>query len=282
MEAFVADAISSVLGQTYPDLELIVVDDGSTDDTAEVISRFGSDDRVRCVRQDNRGLAGARNRGIRESHAPLIAFLDADDVWLPPKLEKQMAAFDGNPAPDVVYCAFTLVDVQGHPLPTAWDGEQLRPSLHEELMYRNVIAGSGSSVLLRSRCFDSVGMFDENLQACEDIDMWRRLALGHRFFFLNEPLVHVRRHPGNMQSNFARMASSWEGYIAKMKRDTLPQYRHHLPHVSRKTYCSLALAAHRSRQFSWASYFLLRILALGPRHWVAALRDARVLFRRGE
>ncbi len=273
MRIFVGEAINSVLRQTYQDFEIVVVDDGSTDGTRELVSHFQSDKRVRYVYQDNRGLAGARNRGIRESHGQTIAFLDADDLWLPAKLEKQMQTLGTNPDVDVVYCAFRPIDTAGNVLFLNYDLRIIRPSLYEELMYRNVIAGSGSSVLVRAKCFAEVGLFDENLLACEDLDMWRRLALAHKFSFLDDVLVYIRLHRSNMQQNTERMALGWERYISKMKADTPREFKYHLPEIAHRKYWEFALAYCKQRNFIKSMSFTYKIVLLGPKHLVVLVRD---------
>src|SRR5438477_3130042 len=150
---FVGDAIDSVLAQTFADFEIIVVNNGSTDSSLEVLQRY--EDRIRLFDQDNRGQAGARNRGIEESQGELIAFLDADDVWEPNKLEKQIPLFD-DPSVGLVYCGHLVVDQElrtlGVCIPTN-RGRLLRRFAEN---VASAIIGGESTAVIRKRCFDEL------------------------------------------------------------------------------------------------------------------------------
>jgi|AGTN01.2.fsa_nt_gi Glycosyltransferases involved in cell wall biogenesis len=186
---FVGGAIRSALGQTYGNVEVIVVDDGSTDATADAVKNFGP--RVRYVRQENRGLAGARNTGIRESRGRYVAILDADDTWLPEKLERQVALLEKASFAGLAVCGFAQVSVTGEvigefavaPCPD-------RESLVRSLTRQNVIFGGGSTALIRGECFEKVGLFDESLRSSEDWDMWFRIAL--KYDLVVDPAVLAR------------------------------------------------------------------------------------------
>jgi glycosyltransferase involved in cell wall biosynthesis len=193
-ERFVAAAIESVLAQTFKDLEVIVVDDGSRDGTGAIAARFGEP--VRYLRQDNAGVAAARNRGIRESRGGLTAFLDADDTWRSDKLEKQLAALETQPQYRVCYSAFTVVDDNLDPLRIAHSSR--RAGILEDLVLRGNVVGSICTVLCRRELFDLAGAFDPALSQCADWDMWIRLSLLTDFLYLDEPLVTYRQHATNM------------------------------------------------------------------------------------
>jgi glycosyltransferase involved in cell wall biosynthesis len=196
-ERFVAAAIESVLAQTFKDLEVIVVDDGSRDGTGAIAARFGEP--VRYLRQDNAGVAAARNRGIRESRGGLTAFLDADDTWRSDKLEKQLAALETQPQYRVCYSAFTVVDDNLDPLRIAHSSR--RAGILEDLVLRGNVVGSICTVLCRRELFDLAGAFDPALSQCADWDMWVRLARLTEFLYLDEPLVTYRQHDDNMSRN---------------------------------------------------------------------------------
>ena len=277
---YLDEAIRSVVCQRFRDLEVVVIDDGSTDETKNVVARYASDPRVQYEYQDNRGLSSARNAGILKSRGKYIALLDADDVWLSGKLERQVAVLESEPGVDVVYCQFQCIDAAGTPFPQdcSWVLKRTQPTLYEELMYRNVVAGSGSSVLLRASCFRDVGLFDENLPASEDQDMWRRLALRHKFYFLqDEVLVCIRVHAASMQANLERVTLGRMRHLAKMREDTPPAFRHHLPHVAHNAYLELARAHYESRRFLRTLFFLAKIARLGPGHSIGLLRELRLL-----
>jgi teichuronic acid biosynthesis glycosyltransferase TuaG len=195
----IAQSIESVLGQTFGGWELIVVDDGSTDDTAEVSRRFAAaDGRVRYFRRTNGGQAAARNTGLAHARGRVVAFLDADDLWLPDKLAAQVAVLEESGA-DFVYCDGYVFSDDGadtsekhfHALPGPTPGAE---------MFRTLFGANhvGTlTVLVRRAALDAVGLFDEGraYQNCEDYDLWLRLAKhGARFYGMTERLVRYRRH----------------------------------------------------------------------------------------
>lgn len=215
-------ALASALGQTLGDLEAIVVDDGSTDDSAEVAERAG-DPRVRVVRAGRRaGVSAARNRGIAEARADVVAFLDADDEWLPEKLERQVALLRAAPeSPPVVYCAFERSDaLGGRVLGRAGDGPQGD-------VYRPLLTGwhpgTASVFAVTRAALEAVGGFDEQLLTAEDYDLWLRLArAGHRFGCVPDVLAikHERagpqltRDPAARRLSQRRLEARWAPVIA--------------------------------------------------------------------
>lgn len=236
---FLAESIQSVLQQTYSEFELLVVDDGSTDQTRQVVAQFESDPRVRYLFQENRGDAAARNTGINHTTGRFVAFLDSDDLWLPEKLARQVEVLQLRPEISVVYTAIVLqqIDEQRRlPPPPAWR----ESTLYEELLYRNVITGSHSSVMIRREVFEQVGLFDDAFRI-SDRDLWRRLAERHGFYRLDEPLVCIRKHEDNSSRNKVMMADNHLRYFAKLQRDILPEYRHHLPRVAIWLFTGLTL-----------------------------------------
>lgn len=196
---YLEQAARSVLAQTLPPARLIIVDDGSTDGTAALMRRLaGQDARVRCVHLPaNRGLPAARNAGIAASDAPLIAFLDADDLWHPEKLAQQAALLAAAPARvGFVYCAHDCIDANGEPAPWAPVARPaLRGNLFKALLYRcYLIAGSASAALIKRVYLDAAGPFDESLTHAEDLDLWLRLSRLCDADFCPEVLVSLRAH----------------------------------------------------------------------------------------
>lgn len=194
---YVIEAVNSVLAQTYQDFEVLVIDDGSTDETAAAMSRYQAP--VRYIQQPNGGVAVARNRGIAESRGRYVAFLDADDTWLPHKLERQLAALQDQPNYRASYAAFTVVDASLNPLGIS--RSQRQASALEDLLLRGNIIGSICTVLCERALFELVGGFDPALSQCADWDMWVRLAAQTEFLYLDEPLVTYRQHGTNMSRN---------------------------------------------------------------------------------
>ncbi len=199
--AYVGDAVRSVLAQRGVDGELIVIDDGSTDDTPKVLAAFGG--AVRVVRQANAGHVKARNRAAALASGEWLAFLDADDDWLPDKLAKQLAVADADTA--LVYT--DRVNFGGNERIAAVQSEGVRQyegDVFEPLLLDNFI--TVSSVLMRRDWFERLGGFDEELLVCEDWDLWLRCAAeGGRARLCPEPLTRYRWHAGSMSDNQDRM-----------------------------------------------------------------------------
>jgi glycosyltransferase involved in cell wall biosynthesis len=196
----VAEAIESALGQTYPTVEVIVVDDGSTDDTAARVAAFGQ--RIRSIRQTNQGLSAARNTGIIAARGAVIALLDADDAFHPRKLELQMGYLAAHPDTGLLgTAAFSAPDRAWPPLPIAPLDAQ--PIIQGEFVIKSRFAPS--SAVIPKRCFDVVGLFDTSLRSVEDRDMWIRLAARFPAAVLPAALTWYRLQPGSMSTNAARM-----------------------------------------------------------------------------
>lgn len=177
-------AISSVLDQSFKDFELIVVDDGSTDSTSEVVSGF--DGALKVLRQPNRGVSAARNLGIASSSGPLVAFLDSDDSWMPDKLAKQVASFTGYSAGFICHTDEVWLR-NGKTVSQKAIHRKQGGTFFQRALERCLI--SPSSVMIGRELLDKVGWFDENLRAAEDYDLWLRITAFHEVQFIPEPLV---------------------------------------------------------------------------------------------
>jgi glycosyltransferase involved in cell wall biosynthesis len=217
----VRDAIDSVLGQTYADVELIVVDDGSTDRTPEILDSYG--DRLRVTRQANQGVSAARNRGIGGSSGTLIALLDSDDIWLPKKLAVQVDFFKRNPA--ALVCQTEEIWIR--------NGLRVNPGKrhrkHSGMIFEpslELCLVSPSAVMVRRELFEEVGLFDESLPACEDYDLWLRVGCRFPVHLIDKPLTIKR---GGHKDQLSRQ-SSLDRYrirslvkLVEAGRLTLPQ-----------------------------------------------------------
>jgi glycosyltransferase involved in cell wall biosynthesis len=194
----VGDAIDSALAQTRPALEIIVIDDGSTDETPAVLARYG--ERIRVVRQNNQGVAAARNAGIAVARGDLLAFLDSDDVWLPRKLELQAARIEADPELGLVHCG---VDFEG----TGIRLDGMEGSVASEMLRldRSVIVAHGSGVMVPRRVVEEVGDFDGRMRVSEDWDFCYRVAARYRIGFVAEALVLHARHATGLQNDIAGM-----------------------------------------------------------------------------
>jgi glycosyltransferase involved in cell wall biosynthesis len=207
---FIAEALDSALSQTYSNLEVIVVDDGSTDDTAEIVEAVVSrDPRVRLLRQKNCGVAAARNRGIEQSRGALIAPLDADDLWRPDKIAKQVAAMrSGGQGVAMVYAWSVFIDESGRVLPRGGSFARHEGEVFPFLLFRNFI-GNGSAPLLRRDHVLEVGGYDATLRArggeCEDLMLYLRIAERFGVTLVPTVLVGYRLSRLSLSHNVQRM-----------------------------------------------------------------------------
>jgi glycosyltransferase involved in cell wall biosynthesis len=180
-------AVDSVLDQDYANLELIVVDDGSTDDTPQLLSVYG--DRLNCIHQVNRGVSAARNAGVRAASGDLIALLDSDDTWLPGKVAAQVSFFETHP--DALICQTQEIWIR--------NGVRVNPGKRHRkeagMIFERSLAlclVSPSAVMMRRSLLDEVGLFDETLPACEDYDLWLRITWKHPIDLIDRPLIVKR------------------------------------------------------------------------------------------
>lgn len=208
MGGYIAETLESVLGQDYRQVESIVVDDGSTDDTARVLERYAEDPRVRVVRQQNAGQTVAKNRGIREARGEFIAFCDADDSWRLDKLSRQIPRF-ADPAVAVVYGDIECVDAQGVAL-SYYDIPHYEGRVTAELLIDNFVPFP--TAVVRAAVLRAVGGFDESLSMSIDYDLWLRISVDHTFAFVPERLANYRvwegqmsRKTGERLDNFMRL-----------------------------------------------------------------------------
>ena len=221
---YVAEAIESVRAQSYERWELIVVDDGSRDNTAEVVEGFAlKDARIKCLRRQNGGQGAARNTALAQAWGPLVAFLDADDLWIPGKLSLQVSTLIETEA-QVVFSDgfyFTDDDTTDESLPF----ETMKGKFAGEEMFKLLFAYNRIhvlSVLVRRDALDAVGLFEESrlCQNCEDYDLWIKLARdGAVFYGMHEHLVRYRRHAGSMTASQVKALTPMIATLKKYASD---------------------------------------------------------------
>jgi glycosyltransferase involved in cell wall biosynthesis len=245
-------AVDSVLAQSYTHCEIVVVDDGSTDATVETLARYG--DALRIIRQTNGGAGRARNQGIRETGGEFIAFLDADDRWLPAKLARQVAILEARP--EIGFCSTRTVA-------EAPDGRRLgewrcpgaaQTILHALFLNPGAIPGSASGVMARRRLLDEAGGFDEQLRQ-EDTDLWFRLAAVTGYVCLDEPLTVIVKNPDSRSGDLEAMRTA---ALAILRR-----YRHLLPPRDQGSFWQAAYAGVLADYAKWEYRRGRRFRAIG-------------------
>lgn len=220
---FITQAIESVLNQTYQGFEIIVIDDGSTDQTENILSKFG--DRITYIKQNNRGPSSARNAGIKKSSGKYIAFLDSDDLFLPNKLSIQINFLVKHPEIDLVYSngfRFRL-DEYGNEVSRKLSetGELIKGDINNsnfqyKLMEKNIFPVHAS--LVKRECLEIIGGFDETLTACEDWDLWYRIAEKYNIAYLDEFLIKYRDINDSNSSDFIRNFQEVDRVMEKISK----------------------------------------------------------------
>jgi len=216
----IGKAISSVLVQSYGDFELIIVDDGSTDATADVVGSF-HDSRIIFLKQENRGRSVARNRAIALSRGRYIAFLDSDDEYLEQKLELQVAYMDLHPDVGIVYTSAYCIDELGRSLDRHAYLASAAGNIYKEVAFFQPVTITLPTVMIRKEVLDSVGYFDEAMERFEDTDLWRRVAKKYYVGIIMEPTCRLRTHKQNalMAQDPEKIIKAIEYYVAKIFRE---------------------------------------------------------------
>jgi glycosyltransferase involved in cell wall biosynthesis len=272
-EQYIERAVSSALGQTVADIEVIVVDDGSSDGSADRVRRI-KDSRLRLVRQNNQGPSAARNTGIHEAKGDWIAFLDCDDWWAPDKLEHQLATAARSNDVALVYSGATTLLEDGSVLSEAVP--RLRGAVLKDLLLGNHITGSSSSVLIRRDVLLELGGFRTDIHYGEDWDLWLRIAARHRIEMVPESHVYLlsRRESQGMQ--VTRMRDS----CLRLLGEAFDTYASHLTALKRPA----TVAVHYRAAIDYeiigelpaARAELRKVLTHAPLHVMALRRLARL------
>ncbi len=213
-------AVKSILDQTFRDFELIIVDDGSTDNTIEVVSSV-NDPRIRYIRHDsNRGANAARNTGIKAACAEFVAFQDSDDEWMPEKLEKQVGVLEATGHEvAAVYTGFLRLKGDEVTYIPGDDISKKEGYIHQQLLKGNFI--TTQTVLARRQCIVDCGMFDEEMPRLQDWDLWIRIARNYHFLYINESLVRAYHTQDSISKNMAAYDAAIGRIIDKYRDDYL-------------------------------------------------------------
>jgi hypothetical protein len=231
--ALLVEAVDSALAQTRTDYEVIVVDDGSTDETRKAMAIYG--DRIRYIHQENGGLAAARNRGIQASRGEFVAFLDSDDLLDPPFLERVWATFQEHPECGAVFVAERVFVNRDDP-PGRVHSKRT-PGVHftsAGLVSRDTGVGSGRPPVIRRHLLERLGGFSETIRCAVDCEMWIRYSFHVPMVLLPEPSIRRRIHPGNLSANRAQDARDWLQIMDWLRREQ-PEFVNENTDIYRRT-----------------------------------------------
>ncbi len=255
-------AVASVLAQTVPVQEVLIVDDGSTDDTEAVVG--GLSGPIRYFRKPNGGPGSARNVGIREARGQYVALLDTDDVWLPGKIARQVEILDTRPEVVLVHTAAAIIGADGRPTGDVWGKPEYRGWVRKKLLFANGI--NASSVLARKSVLEAAGGYDERFLLLENWELWLRVSRHGEFAYLEDRLIQYRIHDDNSISNLDRLELSFERFLDKH----LHPERSRLPPVLRRRIVAQhyrALADARTGQGDYAGARGAFLRSLGHHVW---------------
>lgn len=259
-------AIASVEAQSFQDFEVLIVDDGSTDNIEEWFLENIFDCRYRLISQENQGISGARNRGVKEAVGEYVAFLDADDFWAPEKLEQQTNCLDHEPGVALVHTWLSMVDVSGQPTGRVLES-YAEGDAYKSLLVKNSVACA--SVMLRRQCFEKVGYFDLDLLSMEDWDMWIRMARHYRFAVIPDALTFYRQVPTSLTKDCLQMERAFDMAIEKIFK-TAPDECASLKQLSQ---------AHANFCLAWkALQTLAQDSRLASRYYLKSFRYAPFIF----
>jgi len=276
--------LASVRSQVHAELEIIVVDDGSHDDTRGRILRHAREDpRIRLVEQQNGGVACARNRGISESRSEYVAPIDADDLWHPEKIARQLAVLQSSPEVGLVATAYSVIDADDC-LIAKVGGTSPETTTFENLCRRNFI-GNGSSAMMRRSLIERFGGYDPSLrqrggQGCEDLQLYLQIAEISQVILLPDPLTAYRRSPGNMSTDSVQMTRSFDLVAANFCRRR-PELRSLFNDHRIYMLCWLLNGALRAGNMRQASEIAVQLVQTPSITLPGALLDAAVRVTRG-
>jgi len=216
-EKYLADALDSVLAQSFEDWRIVLVDDGSTDATAAVVApyieRLGS--RLEFIRQPNKGVSAARNTAIRSSSGEFLALLDADDIWLPNRLLESIKSFEGRPKIGLTYGFNTRIRPDGSVIDVFDRRQKHGEGWIAPYLYKRLVDLPSPTITIRRRCLEEVGVFDETLRVTEDRDLWLRIAARYQVALVPKVLALYRTSPDSATTDPDRMLRSQLQFIEK-------------------------------------------------------------------
>lgn len=264
-ECFIQEALDSVFQQTFKDYEVIVVDDGSTDRSADIVQ--SNTHEIKYIYQSNQDVSAARNTGIRESNGEFIAFLDQDDYWFPEKLEKQVSLFDAVESTHLVFCNMLRWYGGEKFRHESWrhryNKKAMKKGMAKSLLFK--CSFQPSTVMVRRSCFEKEGGFDETLKVCGDWDIWLRLAWrGYEFRYLEEILCYYRDWGGNTYQCYEKMEKDRFRVLDKFfKNMQLSPFLKNKAYA--KAYIESAMQYYNHKLYDKALFHLKKASKLSPR-----------------
>lgn len=281
---YISQALDSVFAQTFTNYEIIVVDDGSTDNTKELLTPLIQKGSIRYELQDAKGVSAARNYGVRVARAAYIAFLDSDDLFLPTKLEKQLSVFSRDKELGFVHCSFSKFDDQGQDLGVR-DTARFQGQIYPSMLLEWSVLMAMPCMLMRADVLKEVGGFDEQMTWAEDLDLWRRIARRYRVGTVPEALVKVRVHAASTSFDKTGGSRGFERYLEKAFAEDPGLKEGFRKQAAAKMYAKLAqnlLGEGGAEQMQQARQHALRALAARPLQlsamatWLASYLPMRV------
>ncbi|RZV51862.1 MAG: glycosyltransferase family 2 protein [Pseudomonadales bacterium] len=274
MSQYLPAAVNSILAGTYKNVEVIIIDDGSTDDTGRIIENSVDDDRVRYIRQQNLGQPKAKNHGLREATGEFIAFCDADDLWEPNKLELQLPLF-ADASVGVVYSEISNIDQHQQPLPQPEPQDRHRGTVTNELLIKNFVP-FGTAVI-RRECVERSGYFDEQFRMGIDWDLWLRYSLDWQFDYVEDRTYIYRVWDGQMSTNYR---GRYEHAFAILANFETNHGEKVAKHVMRSAWADNYISKARTYvHHEGRSIYSLRLLAKGIFLEPLSLKGWKCLFR---
>jgi glycosyltransferase involved in cell wall biosynthesis len=268
---FIGASVQSALTQSFPDIEVIVVNDGSTDNTVERLSAF-DDPRLRLIEQSNQGYASALNAGIRAAQGPYLGILDADDVWLPAKLARHIQLHKEQPQIDLTFSWVHVIDIQGRPVQMPcprWRGTISFPQLLADYVIR-----TSSAVVMRRAAVEEAGPFDSTLMRCIDFEFFLRVSLlrANNICAIQEVLTSYRRHAAQRTRDWRRVRQGWNQMLASIRPRAPEQVARIEKLASSNMHRYYASIAYEGGNFREALQLIGRSFSLSP---IAFMRDSR-------
>ncbi|HEY9633636.1 MAG TPA: glycosyltransferase family A protein [Coleofasciculaceae cyanobacterium] len=260
--AYLPETVDSVLRQTFTDFEVLIINDGSSDNIVEWASGV-KDPRVKLISQENQGVSIARNTGIAQAQGEYIAFLDADDLWEATKIEAQVRCLDSNPEVGLVHTWMLLVNKQGKSTGRVMSS-QAEGNVWKQLVEKNTIACS--SVMVRRCCFETIGVFEPNLNFAEDWDMWIRIASRYPFAVIKQPLYYYRQLPNSLSKDYKAIEQYYRLVIEKIFQSVPAELLYLKNHSYGYSYLCLAWKSIQSidRDYKLALQFQQQAIAYYP------------------